>query len=130
MTTLSRDELIHMATMDYFANVDKKNMAGVLANFHEDAVFTIPTDPIVHEGRDQGIRTMFQTLFDSYVDVWHGDFECTADEQTQSVSARFNVYLKTEDGTEIKLTNCNFWYVEEGKFSRVFVFMSGPNVLK
>lgn len=130
MSKLTRDELIKMATMDYFANVDKKNMDGVLANFHENATFTIPTDPIVHEGRDQGIRAMFQNLFDSYVDVWHGDFECTVDEDAQSISARFNVYLKTEDGTEIKLTNCNFWYVEDGKFSRVFVFMSGPNVLK
>lgn len=130
MSKLTRDELIKMATMDYFANVDQKNMDGVLANFHENAVFTVPTDPIVHEGRDQGIRAMFQTLFDSYVDIWHGDFECTVDEDTQSIAARFNVYLKTEDGTEIKLTNCNFWYVEEGKFSRVFVFMSGPNVLK
>jgi len=130
MPKLTRDELIKMATMDYFANVDQKNMDGVLANFHDNAVFTVPTDPIVHEGRDQGIRAMFQTLFDSYVDIWHGDFECTADEDTQSIAARFNVYLKTEDGTEIKLTNCNFWYVEEGKFSRVFVFMSGPNVLK
>lgn len=130
MLKLTRDELIELATMDYFANVDKKNMDGVLANFHEDATLTVPTDPIVHEGRDQGIRKMFQNLFDSYVDIWHGDFECTVDEKEQSIAARFNVYLKTEDGGEIKLTNCNFWYVENGKFSRVFVFMSGPNVLK
>ena len=130
MSRLTRDQLIEKATMDYFANVDKKNMDGVLANFHDNATLTVPTDPIVHEGREQGIRQMFQTLFDSYVAIWHGDFECTADEATQSIAARFNVYLKTEDGSEIKLTNCNFWYVEDGKFSRVFVFMSGPNVLK
>jgi ketosteroid isomerase-like protein len=130
MKKLTRDELIELATMDYFGNVDKKNMDGVLANFHENASLTVPTDPIVHEGRDQGIRKMFQTLFDSYEEIWHGDFECTPDVESQSIAARFNVYLKTADGSEVKLTNCNFWYVEDGKFSRVFVFMSGPNVLK
>jgi ketosteroid isomerase-like protein len=130
MKKLSRNELIHLATMDYFGNVDKKNMDGVLANFHEGASLTVPTDPIVHEGREQGIRAMFQTLFDSYDEIWHGDFECTADEASQSIAARFNVYLKSPDGTEVKLSNCNFWYVEDGKFSRVFVYMSGPNVLK
>lgn len=121
MPNLTRDELMKMATMDYFGNVDKKNMDGVLANFHENAVVTIPTDPIVHEDRDQGLRKMYQALFDSYVEIWHGNFECTVDEKAQSVSARFDVYLKTEDGTEIKLTNCNFWYMEDGKISRMYV---------
>ncbi|MEO1901208.1 MAG: nuclear transport factor 2 family protein [Alcanivorax sp.] len=129
MKKLNRQQLIDMATQSYFANVDKKDMDAVLANFHDDAVFTIPTDPIVHEGK-AGIRAMFENLFSGFEEVWHGDFECTADEESQSVSARFNVYLKTADGTEVRLSNCNFWYVEDGKFSRVFVFMSGDNVLR
>ena len=130
MPKLTRDELIEKATMSYFANVDRKDLNSVLANFHENATLTVPTDPIVHEGRDQGIREMFETLFASYAEIWHGDFECTPDAETQSIAARFNVYLKSDDGQVTKLSNCNFWYLEDGKFSRVFVYMSGPNVLK
>ncbi len=129
MTQLNREQLIDLATQQYFANVDQKNMEQVLACFHPDAQFTVQTDPITHDGV-AGVRQMFEGLFSTYQDIWHGDFECAADEKTQTVCARFNVYLKDHQGNEVKLSNCNFWYVRDGKFERVYVFMSGENVLK
>jgi hypothetical protein len=39
------------------------------------------------------------------------------------------VYLQESDGKETRMSNCNFFYLENGKFKRVYVYMSGPNVL-
>jgi hypothetical protein len=76
------------------------------------------------------VRKMFEGLFSTYAQIWHGDFELAVDESTQTVCARFNVFLKDPSGNETRLSNCNFWYVRDGKFERVYVFMSGENVLK
>lgn len=129
MSQLTRDELIELATQKYFANVDRKAMAPVLDYCNEDVQFTIQTDNLTHSGH-AGVRKMFENLFSGYEEIWHGDFEVAADEQSQTVCARFNVYLKDHQGNETRLKNCNFWYVENGRFSRVFVFMSGENVLR
>ncbi|MBL0952579.1 MAG: nuclear transport factor 2 family protein, partial [Pseudomonas sp.] len=116
-------------TQKYFANVDNKNMAGVLDCFHEDVAFTIQTDNLTHDGHT-GVRKMFDNLFANFEEIWHGDFELAVDVDTQTICSRFNVYLKDAQGNETRLRNCNFWYVEDGKFRRVFVFMSGENVLR
>lgn len=129
MSRLTRAQLIELAEQQYFANVDKKNMAGVLACFHDDVAFTIQTDNLTHPGV-AGVQKMFENLFANFDEIWHGDFELAADERAQTVCARFNVYLKDPQGNETRLRNCNFWYVEEGRFKRVFVFMSGENVLR
>lgn len=128
MSRMTRQELIDLAINAYFANVDKKAMEAVLATCHDDCVVTVQPGPTVHSGVD-AIRKMFETLFSSYDKVWHGDFEVTADEENQSVSARFNVHLEDAAGNVTRLSNCNFWYVEGGKFRRYFVYMSGQNVL-
>lgn len=129
MSHLSREQLIDLATQKYFANVDAKNMAGVLDCFHEDVAFTIQTDNLTHDGRT-GVRQMFENLFANFEEIWHGDFELAVDIDTQTICSRFNVYLKDAQGNETRLRNCNFWYVEDGRFRRVFVFMSGENVLR
>ncbi|UTW08929.1 nuclear transport factor 2 family protein [Pseudomonas benzenivorans] len=129
MSRLSRAQLSDMATQKYFANVDSKNMAAVLDCFHEDVSFTIQTDNLTHYGHP-GVRKMFDNLFSNFEEIWHGDFELAIDVETQTICSRFNVYLKDAQGNETRLRNCNFWYVKDGKFSRVFVFMSGENVLR
>lgn len=129
MTRLNREQLIDLAITSYFGNVDQKNMQQVLDCCHEDVQFTIQTDNLTHSGQS-GVRKMFENLFSGYEEIWHGDFEVAADESAQTVCARFNVYLKDPQGNEVRLRNCNFWYVEDGKFRRVFVFMSGENVLR
>ncbi|MCO5785820.1 hypothetical protein DHB74_05565 [Pseudomonas sp. G11-1] len=129
MTRLTREQLTELAITSYFGNVDKKNMQQVLDCCHEDVEFTIQTDNLTHSGHT-GVRKMFENLFSGYEEIWHGDFEVAVDDVAQTVCARFNVYLKDAQGNETRLRNCNFWYVEEGKFRRVFVFMSGENVLR
>lgn len=127
---LTREQLIDMAQKQYFANVDKKDLPAVTGCFHEDAVFTIQSSFTVHEGRDGGIKEMFERLFENHSSILHADFETIADPEGQSVSSRFRVELNHVDGSHVTLMNVNHWYLKDGKFQRVFVWMSGENVLK
>jgi hypothetical protein len=83
-----------------------------------------------HEGRDTGIRKMFENLFENYKIILHKDFTHVVDVESNACSAQFNVELTDPAGKLTKLSNCNFFYLDDaGKFKRVFVYMSGPNVL-
>lgn len=127
---LSREELVGMAQNRYFGNVDKKDLRAVLDCFNEDAVFTIQSSFTVHESRETGIKGMFERLFENHSSILHSDFETIADPEAQSVSSRFRVELDHVDGSHVTLLNVNHWYLRDGKFQRVFVWMSGENVLK
>lgn len=130
MPAFPRQHYIDMVEIHYFGNVDQKKMQDVLDCFHADASLTVQTAPITHEGRDAGIREMFRTLFDSYEMIWHGNFMHTVDVENECIATRFDVRLRDHDGSEVELHNCNFWYCRDGKFQRVYVFMSGENVLR
>lgn len=127
MSRLDRAALADLAENRYFGNVDKKNLEAVLGCFHPDAVFTIQSHFAVHAGRDTAIRKMFENLFE-YDSILHTDFESIADPEGQAISSRFRVELD-KDGEHTTLMNVNHWYVVEGKFQRVYVWMSGENVL-
>ena len=127
---LTRNELIDLAENQYFGNVDKKDVQAVLDCFNRDAVFTIQSSFTVHNERDTGIRGMFERLFENHSTILHGDFGTIADEEGQCVSSRFRVELDHVDGSHVTLMNVNHWYLQDGKFQRVFVWMSGENVLE
>ena len=124
-----REWYVELAEKRYFGNVDKKNLQGVLDCFNEDAVFTIQSSFTVHSGRDTGIRAMFERLFE-YKTILHTDFETIVDLNNESISSRFRVELDPASGPHIQLLNVNHWYLRDGKFQRVYVWMSGENVLK
>jgi len=79
--------------------------------------------------RDTGIRRMFETFFESFTSGVHKDFRHVVDAQHESCSCQFNVELHEPNGNIIRMSNCNFFYLESGKFNRVYVYMSGANVL-
>jgi hypothetical protein len=119
-----------MVANKYFANVDRKNMDAVLDTFNPGAVFTIQSAFTSHSGRDTGIRQMFANLFENYTKIVHKDFVHVADIEGNAVASQFNVELVDHAGKLTTLSNCNFFYLDDaGKFERVFVYMSGPNVL-
>lgn len=126
-----RDYYVDMVESKYFANVDRKDMDAVLDCFAEDAVFTIQSAFTTHEGRDTGIRQMFENLFETYSQkIVHRDFKHVADVDNNRCAAQFEVELIDAEGNETYLSNCNFFYLDDnGKFERVFVYMSGENVL-
>jgi hypothetical protein len=114
----------------YFGKVDRKDLGGVLRTFTPGAAFSIQSAFTTHAGRDTGIRKMFENLFENYKIILHKDFTHVVDVESNACSAQFNVELTDPAGKLTKLSNCNFFYlVDAGKFKRVFVYMSGPNVL-
>ncbi len=121
---------VDMVENKYFGKVDQKDLAATLDCFTEDAVFTIQSAFTTHEGRDTSIKGMFERLFDHYVVIVHKDFWHVVDEGHQCCASRFNVELEDKNGKRTSLSNCNFFYLENGKFKRVYVYMSGENVLK
>ena len=122
---------VDIVTKRYFDGVDNLNLAQVLDCFHEDAVLTEVTSNTVHEGRDAGIRTMFEGLFDAHSRIWHGNFVHTADTDSQAICSQFSVEVTPKGSDdELRYENCNRFYLKDGKFTRVFVYMSGENLLK
>ena len=125
----SRDYLIDMVINRYFAKVDRKDLSAVLDCFTPDAVFTVQSAFTTHEGRDTGIRAMFETFFATYPTGRHYNFRHVADVDGSAIASQFDVHLQDAAGAETRMSNCNFFYLENGKFKRVYVYMSGENVL-
>lgn len=126
--TLSRAELIDLATQKYFANVDAKNMDATLACFHDEALFCVQTAFTRHSGKAE-IRRMFEDFFAGYAEIVHKDFTCTVDEANGRIAASFEAVLTGHDGEVTRLFNTNFWRIRDGKFQEVYVYMSGANPL-
>ncbi len=121
---------IDIVTKRYFDGVDNKNMQKVLDCFTEDAVLTEVTSNTVHTGRDVGIKAMFAKLFADFSSIWHGNFVHTADPQSNAVCSQFTVLITPNGGDELRYENCNRFYLKGDKFHRVYVYMSGDNLLK
>lgn len=122
----TREEYVDVVENRYFANVDRKNIEGVLDCFHPDAVFTIQSAFSAHEGRDTGIKKMFENLFERYSGILHRHFRHVVEVEGECCASQFGVEnVSARDGTETHLSNCNFFYFEGGRFKRVYVYMSG-----
>ncbi len=126
--TLSRAQLIELATKSYFGNVDAKNMDATLACFNDEALFCVQTAFTRHAGRAE-IERMFTDFFSAYEMIVHKDFVCTVDETNGRITASFEAVLTGHDGSITRFFNTNFWRVRNGKFQEVYVYFSGANVL-
>lgn len=131
MADLPYEYYVDIVTKRYFDGVDNQNMEQVLDCFHEDAVLTEVTSMTTHEGREAGIRTMFEGLFAAHDRIWHGNFVHTGDTESEAICSQFSVEV-TPSGEQdfLRYENCNRFYLKDGKFDRVFVYMSGENLLK
>lgn len=122
----TREDYAEMIENRYFANVDRKNVEGVLDCFRPDAVFTIQSAFSTHVGRDTGIKKMFEGLFERYSGILHRDFRHVVDVEGECCASQFSVEnVSAHEGTETHLSNCNFFYFEGDRFKRVYVYMSG-----
>ncbi len=120
---------VDIVTKRYFDGVDNKAMDTVLDCFTDDAVLTEVTSMTVHDGKD-AIRAMFTRLFADFADIWHGNFVHTADPQTNAICSQFTVLITPHGGHELRYENCNRFYLKNDRFHRVYVYMSGDNLLK
>lgn len=121
---------VDMVTKRYFDGVDNKAMQQVLDCFTADAVLTEVTSNTVHRGRDTAIRAMFTRLFADFSDIWHGNFVHVTDPETNSICSQFTVLITPSGGSELRYENCNRFYLKGDRFHRVYVYMSGDNLLK
>lgn len=121
---------IDIVTKRYFDGVDNKNLVQVLDCFTPDAVLTEVTSNTVHTGRDAGIRAMFIRLFSDFRTIWHGNFVHTADPVTNSICSQFTVLITPSGADELRYENANRFYLMGDRFHRVYVYMSGDNLLK
>ena len=129
-TALPYPFYIDIVTKRYFDGVDNKNMKQVLDCFTPDAVLTEVTSNTVHDGRDSAIRGMFERLFADFSSIWHGNFVHTADPATNAICSQFTVLITPRGGDELRYENANRFYLQGDKFHRVYVYMSGDNLLK
>ena len=125
---LSASELIALVER-YFAAVDRMDVVATLTCFTPDARFTIATYNTLYQGRDTEIAGMFKRLNERYAKVWHGDFDHVTDVPAQRIASRFRVENITHEGQKMVKNNCNFFRVQDGLFTEVFVYMSGDNSL-
>lgn len=121
---------IDIVTKRYFDGVDNKRMEQVLDCFTPDAILTEVTSSTVHHGRDEDIRAMFAKLFADFSQIWHGNFVHTADPASNAVCSQFTVLITPQGGEELRYENCNRFYLKGEKFHRVYVYMSGDNLLQ
>ena len=132
MSKLPYDYYVDIVTKRYFHSVDNNNLAGILDCFAADAFLHEMTSDTRHDGRDEGIKAMFERLLADNRRIWHGNFVHTVDVEQQAICSQFSVEIEPEDRgfEEQRYENCNRFYLRDGKFTRVFVYMSGANLLR
>lgn len=131
MTSSSYEYLIDIVTKRYFHGVDNKDIALTLACFQQDAVLMEAVSGNRFVGRDTGIRSMFERLFAANDRLWHGNFVHVADPSAESICSQFSVEVEPSGtGRTVRYENANRFYLEDGLFKNVYVYMSGENLLK
>lgn len=128
--TLTAEQLVALVERDYFGNVDAQKLDAALAALAPDASLTVQTAFLTHEGRDTGIRRMFEGFFAAYPEGWHGRFRHVVDVPNQRVASQFDVRLVDPDGQVVTASNANFFRIRDGLIQEIFVYMSGDNPLK
>ena len=130
MSEINYEYYVDIVTKRYFEGVDTYNMDMILDCFHDNAVLREMTSNTVHDGIDQ-IKEMFVGLFGAHSRIWHGNFVHTVDTDSEAVCSQFSVEVTPKETGELaRYENCNRFYLKDGKFERVFVYMSGDNLLK
>ncbi len=112
----------------YFAAVDGEDFDSIAATLTEDCVFTVETHGVRLEGLDE-IRAMFGRLWADHAAIRHYDFVHVAAPGDGRIATRFSVVNTDHDGRQAHKSNCNFFDITGGRFSRVAVYMAGENTL-
>ncbi|MEI6625557.1 MAG: nuclear transport factor 2 family protein [Thermoleophilia bacterium] len=123
-------EHLKQAPGAYFDAVDAKDMEAALSFFADDATFTIQTVPVTLTGKAE-IRGMFEHFFGDYSHIEHNITNLVVDEAEGRASTEQSCpHIKT-DGTLDHAITCNFFsFNEDGKFTRVIVWIDVASPLR
>lgn len=122
------DEDMIALVAKYFGGVDHENFDEISETLSDDCVFSVETHGVRLNGLED-ISGMFTRLWASHAAVLHKEFTYTADQKKGRIAAQFTVVNTETDGSLTYKSNCNFFQIENGKFSHVAVYMAGPNTL-
>jgi len=121
---------VDIVTKRYFHGIDNGDMDLVMGCFHSDASLREMSSNTLHDGYD-AIKEMFVALFAAHSRIWHGNFVHTADTRECAICSQFSVEVTSIETHElVRYESGNRFYLEDGKFRSVFVYMSGETLLK
>ena len=72
---------------------------------------------------------MFRRLWARHQWVKHDQFHFVEEASGNDIAVRFRVTNKLSDGGIVNKSNCNFFTVRDGLFSKIRVYMAGDNTL-
>ncbi|MCC6008925.1 MAG: nuclear transport factor 2 family protein [Rhodobacteraceae bacterium] len=128
MSDATADRLAKMVET-YFRGVDTRDMKLILSVLGEDCRFTVESHGDTVTGHD-GIRAMFEHIWESPGSVRHHDFVHTVDRRAGRIASQFQVTYEFADGRIVHKSNCNVFALNGETFGRVQVYMAGDNRLK
>ena len=112
----------------YFTAVDGEDFAAIAAMLADDCEFSVETHGVRLRGLGE-IRAMFLRLWADHAAVRHYDFVHVAAPGDGRIATRFSVVNTGHDGGQVHKSNCNFFEIADGRFSRIAVYMAGENTL-
>tara|TARA_B110000037_G_scaffold113108_1_gene130270 strand:- start:211 stop:615 length:405 start_codon:yes stop_codon:yes gene_type:complete len=124
----SMRSLLEQRVIDYFHLVDSEDLAVILELLTSDCVFTVKTQGVDLNGSEE-ISAMFRRLWARHQWVKHDQFHFVAEASGNDIAVRFRVTNKLSDGGKVNKSNCNFFTVRDGLFSKIRVYMAGDNTL-
>jgi ketosteroid isomerase-like protein len=124
---MKQQEMIDLVEK-YFTGVDNADFEVIVETLADDCVFSVETHGVKLQGVDE-IERMFLRLWSSHAAVNHQDFVYVADPGQGRIAARFAVVNRHHDGSLTNKSNCNFFELRDGRFSRIAVYMAGENTL-
>ncbi len=124
---MTDDEMIALVRR-YFAAVDTGDLDGVLATLTLDCKFAVETHGIELNGHHE-LRGMYQRLWSNHAAMVHDQLTFVPSAATGRIAAQFRVVNTEFDGSITYRSNCNFFTVQYGRFSRVAVYMAGESTL-
>ena len=124
----SMRSLLEQRVIDYFHLVDCEDLAAILELLTSDCVFTVETHGVELNGSEE-ISAMFRRLWARHQWVKHDQFHFVEEASGNDIAVRFRVTNKLSDGGIVNKSNCNFFTVRDGLFSKIRVYMAGDNTL-
>lgn len=123
--------LIDIVERRFFHGLDNRDLDLALGCFQPDAVLTEVASSSRFTGRDTEIRGVLKRFLAAHARIWHGNFVHTADPDTQSVCSQYSLEVEPAGaGRVLRYENANRFYLVNGLFQNVYVYMSGENLLK
>ncbi|QKX55935.1 uncharacterized protein TRUGW13939_03034 [Talaromyces rugulosus] len=114
----------------YFKTVDERNIDALLSLFAPNATVTVQTGNITYSGVSE-IRNMFTAFVNNSKTLSHEVKNIVVDPVSRQIVTEQTYSGELMDGTQNDMYNCNIFNVDEdGKFTRIIIWMSGANPLK